>query len=129
MTFRFQTVCTMTSVLCLTLALVWMIAPDLLLRSWGIDYTESAGIVGRRSAVLFLGIGFMLVKMRASPPSTDRTTLADGFALSCVVLAVLGLTEIWAGHAGPGIALAVVVELLTACALAFSVRAEVRCPR
>jgi len=128
MTLRFQPVCTIASVLCLALALVWLIAPELILWSWGVDYTASAGIVGRRSAALFLGIGVMMARMRTATPSTSRTALADGFALSCVILAALGLGELWVGHAGPGIALAVTVELLAAWALAFSVRTEARPP-
>lgn len=112
-------------ILCLALSLVWMLSPDVLLRTWDVGYTESAGLVGRRSAALFLGVGFMMFNMRTWRASPQRTAMADGFALSCVTLAALGLFELWRGNAGMGIALAAVVELLAACALAFTVRAKV----
>jgi hypothetical protein len=124
MTLRFQAVCSFVSVLCLVLASVWLIFPDLLLNSWGLEHTSSAGVVGRRLAALFLGLSFMMVKMRAAPPSPCSTAMADGFALSCIVLAVLGLVELWFGRVGPGIGLAVISELLVAWALVVSVRSE-----
>ncbi|MPQ71230.1 hypothetical protein GC387_32020 [Pseudomonas sp. MWU12-2323] len=122
MTLRFHTVCTWVCALCLALALIWMWVPELLLQSWNVGYTEATGLVARRSAALFLGIALMLARLRSAPPSVARTAVADGFAVTGGVLAVLGVGELWAGHAGPGILSAVLVELITAWALASSVR-------
>lgn len=115
----------MASVLCGALFLAWMFVPDFLLLTWGVGYTDAAGFVGRRSAALFLGISLMLARMRTFPPSANRTALADGFALTCGVLAALGFYEAWVGHAGPGIFSAIAVEILTAWGLASSVRTAV----
>jgi len=122
MTLRFHTVCTLVCALCLALALIWMWVPELLLQSWNVGYTEATGLLARRSAALFLGIAVMLARLRASPPSVARTAVADGFAVTCGILAALGLGEMWAGHAGVGILSAVAVELLTAWGLVSSVR-------
>jgi hypothetical protein len=122
MTPRFKTVCTFSSALCLALALVWLTTPWLVLEFWGVVDTASADMVARRSGALFLGLGFMLASLRNLPPSVTRTKMVDGFALSCLALAALGLSQCWLGHAGPGLALAAIVELLTAYALFTSVR-------
>ncbi|NWD73783.1 hypothetical protein HX890_06570 [Pseudomonas gingeri] len=122
MTLRFHTVCTWVGALCLALTLIWMWVPELLLQSWSVGYSESTGLLARRSAALFLGIALMLARLRSAPPSATRTAVADGFALTCAVLAALGLGEMWAGHAGPGILSAAVVEIFTAWALVSSVR-------
>ncbi|MFV0679437.1 hypothetical protein [Ottowia sp.] len=53
-------------------------------------------------------------------PSASRQAIINGVVLFCLVLATLGLGELWAGHVGPGILLAVVTELLAAVALAIA---------
>lgn len=118
----FRTVCTGASVLCLALSLVWLVAPGLLPSLWGVHRPESADIVGRRLAAPFLGFGVMLARIRDLPASPGRSIVADGVALVCVILAVIGLTQWGVGHVGPGIALAVLVELGTAWGLVVSVR-------
>ena len=117
MQLSFRTLSTFTATLCFLLALVWGLMPDWLLSIWGLDYSLVVGVVARRSAILFAALGVMFYLVRNESPSTTRHTLSNGFMVGCWGLAALGFGEWLNGHAGPGILLAVVVEL--ALGLAF----------
>ncbi|WP_285415511.1 hypothetical protein [Pseudomonas sp. efr-133-TYG-5] len=111
MQLSFRTLSGITSSLCFLLALVWGFLPDGLLAIWSIEYSSAAGFVARRSAVLFAALGVMFYLVRNAPPSMARNALSSGFIVGCFGLAMLGFAEWLNGHAGPGILLAVLVEL------------------
>ncbi|MHC8294026.1 hypothetical protein [Pseudomonas sp. LB3P58] len=117
MQLSFRTLSTFTAALCFLLALVWGLMPDRLLSIWSIEYSLAVGVVARRSAMLFAALGVMFYLVRNEAPSTTRHALSNGFMVGCWGLAALGFGEWLNGHAGPGILLAVVVEL--ALGLAF----------
>ena len=114
MQLSFRTLSSFTSLLCFLLAIVWGFLPDALLAVWSIEYSEVAGFVARRSAVLFAALGVMFYLVRTAPPSLGRNALSNGFIVGCFGLAVLGFAEWLNGHAGPGILLAVLVEFALA---------------
>lgn len=111
MQLSFRTLSTFTAALCVVLALVWGLTPDQLLAVWSIEYSSAAGLVARRSAVLFAALGVMFYLVRNEAPSATRSALSNGFIVGCWGLAALGFGEWLNGHAGPGILLAVGVEL------------------
>jgi hypothetical protein len=117
MQLSFRTLSTFTALLCSLLALVWGVMPDWLLASWDIEYSLAAGLIARRTAVLFAALSVIFYLVRNEVPSTTRHALSNGFIIGCWGLAALGFGEWLNGHAGPGILLAVVVEL--ALGLAF----------
>ncbi|MBE8589674.1 hypothetical protein IQK56_01300 [Pseudomonas sp. MAFF 301449] len=117
MPLSFRTLATATALLCFALALVWGLRPELLLGMWGVTSSDATGLVARRSAALFLAIGIMFYRARHAPPSDTRRAMTSGFAIGCLVLAVLGVCEWFSGNAGPGIFLAVATE--TVLGLAF----------
>jgi hypothetical protein len=117
MQLSFRALSTFTATLCFLLALVWGLMPDWLLSIWGLEYSLAVGVVARRSAMLFAALGVMFYLVRNESPSTTRHALSNGFMVGCWGLAALGFGEWLNGHAGPGILLAVVVEL--ALGLAF----------
>lgn len=117
MPLSFRTLATATALLCFVLALVWGLRPDLLLGMWGVTSSDATGLVARRSAALFLAIGIMFYRARHAPPSDTRRAMTSGFAIGCLVLAVLGVCEWFSGNAGPEIFLAVATE--TVLGLAF----------
>ena len=117
MLLSFRTLATFTALLCFALALIWGLRPDLLLWLWSVEYSNATGMVSRRNAALFLGIGIMFYRARHAPPSDTRRALTTGFITGCLVLAVLGFGEWINGNAGPGILLAVATE--TVLGLAF----------
>jgi len=93
------------------LALIWGLMPDELLAIWGIEYSTATGLVARRSAVVFAALGLIFYWVRNEAPSVTRSALCSGFMVGCFGLAALGFGEWLNGHAGPGILLAVLVEL------------------
>ena len=109
---RFKHVALATTGVCLALVAVWLLAPRPLLAFWGVSLAAHplADLMGRRTAALFAGLGLMLYLARKAEPSTARTALARGFALACLGLALSGVYELWAGHAGIGILGAILVE-------------------
>jgi hypothetical protein len=111
MQFSFRTLATFTALLCFVLAFVWGFLPDMLLSIWSVEYSGATGLVSRRSAVLFLALGVMFYRARRAPPSSTRRALSAGVVVGCFGLAALGLGEWLNGHAGPGILLAVIVEI------------------
>jgi hypothetical protein len=110
MQLSFRTLSGITASLCFLLALGWGFVPEMILAIWSIEYSESAGFVARRGAVLFAALGMMFYLVRNAPPSLGRNALSNGFIVGCFGLAVLGFAEWLNGHAGPGILLAVLVE-------------------
>lgn len=110
MQLSFRTLSGITASLCFLLAVGWGFAPDRILAIWSIEYSDGAGFVARRGAVLFAALGVMFYLARNAPPSLGRNALSNGFIVGCFGLAVLGFTEWLNGHAGPGILLAVLVE-------------------
>ncbi|MNP38369.1 hypothetical protein D3C76_1318770 [compost metagenome] len=117
MQLSFRTLSMLTAGLCALLALAWGFVPDRMLADWGIEYSLGVGLIARRTAVLFAALGLMFFLLRNQPPSATRRALSNAFMVACWGLAVLGFGEWLNGHAGPGILLAVGVEL--ALGLAF----------
>ena len=113
---RFESIALVSALICMALALVWSLAPQLLLSLWAVDFSEPVALMCRRAAALFAGIGVMLFQVRHAAPSPVRSAVAAGFIVACILLASLGVTELVPGHAGPGILLAVAVEITLALA-------------
>lgn len=111
MKLNFRNLAILTSFIFFALALTWMLAPKLLLASWGVDFSSSAELVGRRAAALYTGIGVMFFSARNTEPSPARSALLKGAAVVCLMLAVLGVFELAADHAKVGILVAVFIEI------------------
>ncbi|APC18990.1 hypothetical protein BLL42_26025 [Pseudomonas frederiksbergensis] len=117
MQLSFRTLSTFTAGLCFVLALIWGVMPDAMLSIWSVGYSDATGLVARRSAVLFVALGVMFYLARNASPSVSRSALSSGLMVGAFGLAALGVGEWLNGHAGPGILLAVAVEI--ALGLAF----------
>lgn len=119
MKINFKTIAVLTALIFFTLALTWMFAPTLFLSHWGVELTTSAGLVGRRAAALYAGIGVMLFAARNAEPSPSRSALTAGLVVTCLSLAALGGFEIAAGNANCGILAAVLIEVALASAFLY----------
>lgn len=96
---------------------ILMFAPVMLLSAWGVELTDSVGLVTRRIAALYAGIAVMYFFARNAEHSATRTALIVGTITACSILAILGVYEYVAGHASGGILISVLIEV--ALVLAF----------
>jgi hypothetical protein len=86
--------------------------------------TRFGGLVGRRGAALFTGIGDMFFYARNAEPSLTRSALISGFVVVCIALAALGTFDLASGHAGLGILSAALVEVALAMAFLYVARTQ-----
>lgn len=109
MKLNFRTLAILTALIFFALALTWMLAPTLFLSNWGVEFTTSVGLVGRRAAALYAGVGVMFFCAINAPPSPARSALLKGAIVTCLMLAALGVVELATGHAKVGILVAVFI--------------------
>ncbi|KAA8554005.1 MULTISPECIES: hypothetical protein [Pseudomonas] len=124
MQINFRSLAILSAFLFFALAFTWMFAPNILLASWGVDFSDSVGLVGRRGAALYAGIGVMFFSARNAGPSLARSSLIAGFVVTCLILAVLGVFELAMGHAGFRILSAVLIEVALIFAFLYVSRAS-----
>ncbi|WP_092397716.1 hypothetical protein [Collimonas sp. OK412] len=116
---HFRALATLSALLFFALALIWMLAPQLPLSDWGIEFTSSAELVSRRAAALYAGIAVMLFSARNAEPSMARSALIKGVVVACFMLATLGILELVTGNASPRILIAVFIEVALMLAFLF----------
>lgn len=75
MKLDFRSLAILTALVFFSLALTWMLAPNLLLSNWGVEFASPVGLVGQRGAALYAGIGFMFFSARNAEPSPSRLAL------------------------------------------------------
>lgn len=111
MKLDFRSLAILSALVFFSLALTWMFAPHLLLANWGVEFSSPVGLVGRRGAALYAGIGVMFFSARNAEPSLARSALVKGFVAACLILAALGIFELATVHANFGILTAVFIEV------------------
>lgn len=116
MTLRFRPLTTLTALVFFALSAILMFRPAVMLANWSIGFDESIGVVSRRTAALYAGIGLMLFLARKAEPSPARSALVSGFVFICVLLAGLGAFELSSGRVNAGIIPAVLGEVALAIA-------------
>lgn len=124
MQVNFRNLAILSAFLFFALAFAWMFAPNLLLASWGVDFSDSVGVVGRRGAALYAGIGVMFFSARNTGPSLARSSLVTGLVVTCLILAFLGVFELAMGNVGFGILSAVLIEVAIIFAFLYVSRAS-----
>jgi len=110
----FRTIAVITSAVALLLGLAYLFLGATVVGRWQILPTDSVLLLARRIGCLYLGLSLMYFLARSAPPSVARTALAAGSALALSLLALCGVYELTAGHAGPGIMVSAAVEFLIA---------------
>jgi hypothetical protein len=101
-----------SSVLFTVLSIILLFAPVMMLSAWGVELTDSVGLVARRIAALYAGIAVMYFFARNAAHSATRTALIVGTITACLILALLGVYEFVAGHASGGILISVMIEIV-----------------
>jgi hypothetical protein len=113
----YRKVATINALIFFVLALIWMFTPNVILSSWGIEYSYALGMLSRRSAAVYAGLSFMLFFTRNEEASRVRSAFVVGFAVACLTLAVLGVIEFVTGHARIEILVAVLIEMAMAISI------------
>lgn len=109
----------LSSILFTVLAFIMMFSPVLILSAWGVELTDSVGLVTRRIAALYAGIAMMYFFARNAAHSTTRTALIIGTITACLILAALGIYEFAAGHASSGIIGSIIIECVLVLAFLY----------
>ncbi len=123
---KFKTVAVVTAVVAFILGLAYLFAGELVVGRWQIEPTDSVLLLGRRMGALYLGLSVILFLARSTPVSPARTALSAGAAVTLWLLVFLGVCELVAGHAGPGILASILVETVLALAYTWLIAAERR---
>ncbi|MEJ7929890.1 MULTISPECIES: hypothetical protein [Ramlibacter] len=110
----FSTIAVVTAVAAILLGLAWLFAGGLLLRRWGIEPSPTGLLIGRRIGCIYLGLAALLLMVRATSAPEARWGIAAGFAVALSLLALIGIFELIAKRAKPGILSSVALEALLA---------------
>ena len=110
MNVNFRNLAILSALVFFALGFAWMLAPNFFPSRWGVELSYPVGLIGRRGAALYVGIGVMFFSARNAEPSSARSALVKGFIVACLTLAGLGVFEFLTGHARPGILAAVLIE-------------------
>ena len=78
---------------------------------FALEGNAEAALIGRRAAMLFVGLTVLCVLLRDAGRTLERRAAAAAIAIAMGGLALLGLAEWLRGAVGPGVLVAVVVEL------------------
>jgi hypothetical protein len=122
----FKTIAVITAIVTLVLGVGYLFVGALLVGRWQIQPTDSVLLLVRRIGSIYLGLSVMFFLARSAPVSVARTALSVGTAVALSFLALLGIYELTAGHAGPGILVSVVIESLIALAYIWTLFTERR---
>ncbi|NWC00016.1 hypothetical protein HX882_29505 [Pseudomonas gingeri] len=122
MKLNFRSLAILCSAIFIGLACMWLLAPNFFLSRWGVAFSDSVGLLGRRASALYLGIGVMFFLARNAEPSSARSALVTGLVVTCLALAALGAFELLTGNASVGILSAVVIEVALALAFLYVAR-------
>jgi hypothetical protein len=112
----FKTIAVITAIIGLVLGAAYLFVGDLVISRWQIEPTDSVLLLGRRIGVLYLGLALMFFLARSAPVSVARTALSAGFASALMILALLGIYELTAGHVGSGFLVSAAIEFVLALA-------------
>jgi len=110
----FRTIAVITAIVALALGVGFLFFGTLVVGRWQVQPTDSVLLLGRRIGCLYLGLSVMYFLSRSAPLSVARTALCAGTAVALSLLALLGIYELTAGHAGSGILASVAIESLIA---------------
>lgn len=111
---NYKTTSIYTALIAFTLFTILIFLPEVLFWIFGVEQINSAFFVGRRMAMLFLGLAILLWVGRNAAHSESRQAICLSVGVSMCALAGLGVFELLQGHAGPGILLAIFTEFVIA---------------
>lgn len=102
---------TAAAIVFLIVSLSLILVPDLIYWMFGLVGNPLGDFLALRAAMLFLGLAALCYFGRTAPPSELRSVVAASLCISLAALALAGVYEFMRGYAGPGIWLAIVIEV------------------
>lgn len=111
---EYRIVSVVTTVIAFTLCVVLLFYPQAIFILFEIEGNNLESFIGRRAAMLFLGISVLTWFSRNAVHSESRQAICLGIATAMISLALLGTIEYLREYAGVGIFLAIVTEFLLA---------------
>ncbi len=110
MALNFRTLSIVSAAVSGALFLTLLFVPGLVFWLFQIPASDSAAFLARRAAVLFLGFGVIVWRIRDADASPAIQAICVGWGVAMLALAVLGSMEFVRGFAGVGIFAAVAIE-------------------
>ncbi|GLQ28603.1 hypothetical protein [Sulfitobacter pacificus] len=108
----FRTISRATAAIFGTLCLTLIMFPELIYWLFSLKQAEVGDILAKRAGVLFLGFSVLCFMARdAVIPDVQRVVVVTVMT-AMGAMAALGIYEFWRGSVGPGIWIAILVELL-----------------
>ena len=111
---EFKNMSSITAFIALSLCMLLLFSPGVVFWLFNIEGHSSAFFIGRRAAMLFLGVSVLTWMSRNAVHSESRQAICVGLSVSMITLALLGSVEYLRGYAGAGILLAIVTEFTLA---------------
>ncbi len=106
----FANSCKAVAVLFAVLFVLLLITPEFIFWLFGVPQSETANLIARRAAMLFLGFAVISWSARNTPPTILRRGFSLGIVVSMAGLACTGTYEFLRGFANWPILLAVATE-------------------
>ncbi len=110
MDLSFKTLSIASATIAGALFLILLFVPGVVFWLFQIPASDSAAFLARRAAVLFLGFGVIMWRIRDAVASPAIHAICVGWGVAMLALAVLGSMEFVRGFAGGGIFAAVAIE-------------------
>ncbi|MBO6637394.1 MAG: hypothetical protein JJ920_05610 [Roseitalea sp.] len=101
----------LTALIFLALCLVLIFVPQLIYWLFGLAGNTVSDFLAKRAAFLFLGLAVLCFAARNTHSTEVRGVVSLAVLASMGSMALLGMLELWRGHAGPGILVAIAAEV------------------
>ena len=116
-TVTYQPVAKICATLFAALSLILLFIPDLIFWLFQLADSLATTAMARRAGILFLGLFLIMFLTRDHARNPTRRSVQAAGAVMLGAMACLGALEFLRGTIGPGVWLAIVVELALASAL------------
>ena len=120
----FHNLSIIVALVCFALAGIWLLAPQLLVTSWGLDNTASVSVLGRRISVLMVGFGLLSFAFRNIKPTPARAAIVRVLVWVFLGTAALCFFELGSNTVSLGILPACLIEIALAIAFLNLMRME-----
>ena len=111
---NFKTLSVITSIVAGTLCASLLIYPEIIFTLFNIEHNSAAFFIGRRAAMLFLGITVMSWAVRNTAHSQTQQAICLGHGFAMLGMSFMGVTEFVRGYVSAGIFIAIVTEAILA---------------